>query len=356
MRAPYKVVSTEALLSNYRYLKALCAPSKILAVVKSNAYGHGILKVTRTLADAGGFAVASVEEGMALRKASVKNKILVLQGAHREEDFAAAAQYGLDLVVHCSEQLDYLEAHPQQELHELWIKFDTGMNRLGFPAENSDRVINRVKSLPALRTPPVLMSHFCCMDSPDQTMTQTQWQRFQSLCAGHNLPASIVNSLGCLRMPEARMQWSRLGIALYGIVPDDEHRQSLTPVMSLFAPVIAVKRCRTGEGIGYGRRYVCPKDMTIGIVAIGYGDGYPWGAPDGTPVWLGNRKEVLLGRVSMDMIAVSISANQAAIGDWAELWGTHIAVDEVAERCGTISYDLLTSASGISELESEVPR
>ena len=353
MRSPRKLISTSALLENYHYLKKTVNTGKILAVIKCDAYGHGMLKVARILSAADGFAVASVQEGRVLREAGIETKILVLQGANENEEFLTADQNNLALVIHSIEQLIYLEENHSLKNLELWIKFDTGMNRLGFRPESADDIIPRVLQLPNLSCPPVLMSHFCCIDPEDMTVSNQQWRKFQDICSKYELSASMANSDACFQLPESRLQWIRAGIALYGIAPTLEQKSILKPVMRLFAPLIAIRHVRANEGIGYGHRYICPHDMTIGIVAIGYGDGYPRHAPDGTPVWLGGQREMLLGRVSMDMLAISISKNQGTVGDLVELWGTHIPVDEVAEHCGTISYELLTSAGGVRDDETD---
>ena len=357
MRNSYKKISLAALSDNYRHLKRIGGDSKILAVIKCNAYGHGLLRVAKQLAqlDVDGLAVASVQEGVTLREAGIKNKIVVLQGANYVDEFIEATNRQLSLVVHFVEQLSYLESNRHLGQLDLWIKFDTGMNRLGFSPDSADDVIARVMKLPCLKNPPVLMSHFCCMQPGGERVSNQQWDKFHEICAKYDLPASIANSAAYFQMPQTRLQWSRIGIALYGAMPPvAEQSVSLKPVMELFAPIIAIKYCRAGEGIGYGHRYIFSEDTTIGIVAIGYGDGYSRGVPDGTPVWINGRIEQVLGMVSMDMIAISINPETTSVGDVVELWGHHVSVMEVAERCDTISYQLLTMVGHVQDDSNEI--
>ncbi len=361
MRLARKSIDTDALLHNYHYLKNCCPHARVLAVVKGDAYGHGLSTAARALsvvggdASADGFAVAVVPEGLALRRMDAARMILVMQGALDRDELRAAAANGLTLVVHSFGQLAQLERH-HAETPALWVKFNTGMNRLGFPAEAADEVVARVKRLFGLPRAPVLMSHFAYADEADMAEEdEAQWGLFERIRSSAGLAASIANSTGALCRPQSRLEWVRVGIALYGapcrrVAP--EHHARLRPVMRVTAPLIAVRQCRAGEGVGYGGAYVCPRDMKVGIIGIGYGDGYPCHARNGTPVWLGGMRRELVGRVSMDMIAVALGDNQTvAVGDVAELWGPNLPVAEVAGHCGTISYELLCAVQGMAEAQ-----
>ncbi len=371
MRPARKSVDAGALVHNYRYLKSRSPRTRVLAVVKADAYGHGLLRAARALsagAEVDGFAVAVVAEGLALRAAATAQPggragdetagqlagrlVLVMQGAAGRDELRAAAAHDLTLVVHSHEQLAALEQHGAEGL-ALWVKFDTGMNRLGFPAATAAAVLARIKRLRDLSRAPVLMSHFAHAGEPAAAaQDEAQWRRFERIRAGAGLAASIANSAGALCRPDSLLDWARVGIALYGAPPAcaaAEHHRRLKPVMRVVAPVIAVRRCKAGDGIGYGGAYVCPRDMRVAIVGIGYGDGYPRHARNATPVWLAGGPRELVGRVSMDLIAVALGDAAVAVGDTAELWGPQLPVAEVAMHCGTLSYELLCAARGIKE-------
>ena len=354
-RSARKSVDTDALVGNYRYLKSLDARARVLAVVKSDAYGHGLVKAARALSAAGadGFAVAVTAEGLALRDAGIDRPVLVMQGAAGREDLSAAAAHSLTLVVHSREQLAALEQHGAEGLG-LWVKFDTGMNRLGFPVADRGEVLARVRRLRGLQRLPVLMSHFAYADEPAAAdRDEAQWRLFEQVRAAAGLDASVANSAAALCRPRSRLDWVRSGIALYGAPPAHaaaDHRRALKPVMRVTAPVIAVRRCKAGGRVGYGGTYTCPRDVTVAVVGIGYGDGYPRHARNGTPVWLAGAFRGLIGRVSMDMIVIALDDDtRVAVGDIAELWGPRLPVSRVAECCGTIAYELLCAARGIGE-------
>ncbi len=352
-RLARRSIDTDALVHNYRYLKSCCPQTRVLAVVKADAYGHGLATTARALsATADGFAVATVAEGLALREFGIEQPVLVMQGALDRDELRAAAARHLTLVVHSPEQLARLERHGADNLR-LWVKFNTGMNRLGFPADDADAVLARIKRLRGLSHAPVLMSHLAYADESGMTAEDdAQWRLFERLRDSRTLAASVANSAGALCRPQSQLDWARIGIALYGAPPAraaSAHHERLRAVMSVTAPVIAVRQCKAGDRVGYGGTHVCPRDMQVGIIGIGYGDGYPRHARNGTPVWLGGRRRELVGRVSMDMLAVALDDGTTAVGDTAELWGKHLPVAEVAAHCGTITYEILCAARGMSE-------
>lgn len=364
MHLARKSVDTDALIHNYSYLKSVCPGTRVLAVVKADAYGHGLVKTARALsrgvgtgatagAEVDGFAVAVVAEGLALRDAGVTETVLVMQGAPDEGGVISAVERDLTLVVHSSEQLALLESRDGKK-PALWVKIDTGMRRLGFAPGDAGEVLARVGKLRGLPREPVLMSHFAYADDPAlREDDEAQWRCFERVLRSGEFTASIANSAGFFCRPDSRLQWARIGIALYGAPPErvaPEHRRALKPVMTVTAPLVAIRRCKAGDRIGYGGDYRCPRDMRIGVVGIGYGDGYPRHARTGTPIWIGGRRRALVGRVSMDMITVALDADDAVrVGDAAELWGGRLPVSDVAEACGTISYELLCGARGIQE-------
>ena len=340
-----KSLDAGALSGNCEYLREVCGGARLMAVVKADAYGHGLAAAARALGAADGFAVACVGEGVALRRAGVSHRILVLQGCRDAREYGVAREHELALVVHRERQIEW--SRDAGGGVELWIKFDTGMHRLGFPASAHARIVPAVLDIGGLPSPPVLMSHLACADDADAGADRRQIEAFDEICSHyreHNLPASLANSAAALRLPETHRDWVRAGIALYGAAPvhcDERHRARLKPAMRLTAPVIAVREFNKGDRIGYGGDYVCRKPMRAAIVAAGYGDGYPRHAESGTPVWIAGARRALAGRVSMDMLTVDVGGADVEAGDAAELWGPNLPVTEVAAHCGTIAYELL---------------
>ena len=349
IRSLTKHLDIHALKKNYDYLQKFCTSTKVIVVIKSEAYGHGLLRVAKALENADGFAVACVSEGIALRRAGIAQKIIVLQGGHGLPDIELARDYKLTLVVHCQRQIDGLQQSNCQGL-ECWIKFDTGMHRLGFHWTEHKTVIPALLNLRGLASPPVLMSHFCCADT-DEEYTRMQLQRFEDICAHHEkegMQASIANSASTLSLPEAHKDWVRVGLSAYGVTAKNislKHKRKLKPVMHLTAPVVAVRDFKKGDRLGYNGQYVCEKKTHAAIIGAGYGDGYPWHARSGTPVWLSGKRCHIAGHVSMDMMTVDATGADISVGDNAELWGEHISVDEVAKHASTIPYELLCSVS-----------
>lgn len=338
-------ISTGALLNNCRYLKALCAPSRLIAVVKNNAYGHGLMRVAKTLADeVDGFAVCEVAAALALREAGIERRIVLLQGVQSGDEASLAQRHRLDIVVHSDHQLELLEGGGLSECPALWLKFNTGMNRLGFDAEARDAVLRRVAGLSAREV--ILMSHLACADEASEQNAE-QMRLFAAICKGQAYKASLANSAACLNLPESRLQWVRTGLALYGVAPsspspNSPHRERLTPVMRATAPVIALRRVRAGQRIGYGGTYQCRRDTRVAVVAAGYGNGYPIHAEEGTPVYLRGKMYPLVGRISMDMLTIAVDdEDEIRVGDEVECWGENLSVAEVARRSGAIAYDLL---------------
>lgn len=355
LRALTKTIDLTALSSNYDYIKKVCGKSQVMVVVKSDAYGHGMLRISKSLSQADGFSVACVSEAIALRHAGVTQKILILQGCYSEQEMENAKEYQLSVVCHNRHQLEWLKQIKGQGI-EVWVKFDTGMHRLGFPVAEHAEVMECILNLSGLTAPPVLMSHFSCADDPSDATTRKQVKIFQKIhkCyKADNLLISLANSAAALRWEDLHHDWVRSGIAVYGCTPPnaDEHDEHLTPVMTLIAPIIAIKDLKKGNTVGYGGEHVCQKNTRVGVIAIGYGDGYSRLTQD-TPVWINGQYRRLVGRVSMDMIAIDLEDSDAQIGDTVELWGKNLSVATVAHSCGTIPYELLCSVSATGSVLS----
>lgn len=335
-----------ALRHNIRQIRAYAPASRIMAVVKAEAYGHGLLRVSEALSGlADGFAVSCIEEGLALRGAGIVEPILALQGYREAAELKAAAVSGIQLALHQEDQLRLLENTVLPRPVGIWVKLNTGMNRLGFAPARAADVFQRLTSCVAVRGIPGLMSHFACADEPDRPVTGIQIAAFDDATAGLPGPRSLANSAAIIKHPASHRDWVRPGITLYGASPfadPDVSRYGLQPVMTVSAPLIAINELRAGDAFGYGGDFVCDRPMRIGIAAIGYGDGYPRHATTGTPVLVNGVRTRLLGRVSMDMIAVDLDALPgAAVGDPVVAWGEGLPVDEVAQAVGTIGYELL---------------
>jgi len=333
----------QALRHNFERVRQAAPHSRTLAIVKANAYGHGTLEVARALPDASAFGVACMEEAITLREAGFDRCIVLLEGLFGADDIALVNAYRLDVVVHHQGQIELLEqGHLRRPLH-VWLKIDTGMNRLGFMPGEVAAARARLAAIPAVGCVR-LMTHFACADDLSSEYTALQLQRFAAIAAQHPGERSLANSAGVLGWPESHAEWVRPGIMLYGASPllgRSALELDLRPVMTLGTRLIAVNRRRRGDPVGYGGDWVCPADMNIGVAAIGYGDGYPRHAAAGMPVLVNGRRVALAGRVSMDMICLDLGSQpQAQVGDEVVLWGEGLPVDEVAAHAGTISYEL----------------
>ena len=350
------LVDTAALRHNLGTIRAYAPGAKVMAVVKANAYGHGLVSTALALADADAFAVARLEEGMALRAAGVRTPIVLLEGVFTAEQLAEAAHHRFELVVHDPLQIKLLEAHRDARRFIIWIKIDTGMNRLGFRPESFAGALARLRALtvPALELR--VMTHLACADELDKPMTGLQLTRFQTALVeanvavgAHRLMTSIGNSAAILGSPDAQGDWVRPGLALYGVSPfSDEtaHTHGLKPVMTLETTVLTVRDVKRGETVGYAGAWRAERDSTIAILAAGYGDGLPRHLANGTPVLIGGTRYELVGRVSMDMIAVDVTgAPKVSTGNKAIIWGEGLPVEEVAAHAGTIPYELLCGVS-----------
>jgi len=356
------LIDTAALRHNLGTIRAYAPGAKVMAVIKANAYGHGLVSTALALADADSFAVARLEEGMALRAAGVRAPIVLLEGVFSAEQLAEAAHHGFDLVVHDPLQLKLLEAHRGADRFVVWIKIDTGMNRLGFRPEKFPDALARLRALtvPALELR--AMTHLARADEMKLPMTGTQLKLFQKalaeseVAAGPNrLATSIGNSAAILGWPNAQGDWVRPGLALYGVSPfgdETAYTHGLKPVMTLETTVLTVRDVKRGETVGYAAAWRAERDSTIAILAAGYGDGLPRHLANGTPVLIGDTRYELVGRVSMDMIAVDVTGTAKVVtGNKAVLWGEGLPVEEVAAHAGTIPYELLCGVSQRVPLE-----
>ena len=342
-RATCAEISLQALQHNLRVSRST-TNTRQMAIIKANGYGHGIVEVARALSDADAFGVATVDEGITLREAGIYKPIVLLEGIQRPDDCLLVHAYKLDCVVYHQHQVDLIKK--TRKPMRVWLKLDTGMHRLGFAAKEFEKAFTELSSLAHVEQPIKLMTHLACADERESSMTVEQIKLFdnqtQSCLANEK---TIANSAGILGWSESHRDWVRPGIMLYGVSPfitgigKDYDLQS---VMTLRSELIAVNALKKGDTVGYGASYRCEQDMTVGVVAIGYGDGYPRHARSGTPLLVNNQQVPVIGRVSMDMLTVDLRAvNNAKVGDPVVLWGENLPVEVIAEHAGTIGYELL---------------
>lgn len=344
MRSTRATIHLGHLRHNFAVARRLAGGSKIMAVVKANAYGHGLERIGMALADADAFGVATISDAHRLRSAGLSQRIVLLSGFDEPADLPELRALGVDAVVHHESQIAILESAAAGPALRIWLKIDSGMHRLGLPPARARMAFDRLRQCPAVAEQIVLMTHLASADLPESSQTGDQLSRFDAAVDGLPGPRSIANSPGLLNVPGARADWVRLGGLLYGLSTHEEkvgEDYGLKPVMSLDSKLIAINQVPAGECIGYGGTHRCERPTRVGIVAIGYGDGYPRHAPDGTPVLLRGQRCPTLGRVSMDLLAIDLGpASEAAVGDPVRLWGVGLPVETVARQAETIGYEL----------------
>lgn len=331
-----------ALAHNLERVRAYAPGSKIMAVIKANAYGHDVLTAAAHLDQADAFAVAMPAEAVTLRRAGIARPLVVLQGFYDAADLRLCSDHDLQPVVHQRWQAELLAAAGDIAL-DVWLKIDTGMHRLGVPVADVDSVYQLLASAPAVRNIR-FMSHFANADDPENIINNKQKESFIKVTSKYDAERSMANSGAIVAQPDSHLDWVRPGIMLYGSSPLLQHSAGslgLEPVMQFESRLVAVQQIRKGEAIGYGSTWRCPEDMPVGVVAAGYGDGYPRHAPSGTPVWINESLCPIVGRVSMDSVCVDLRGVAARHGDRAVLWGRELPVDTVASHAGTIAYEIL---------------
>ena len=347
-RATRAVIDLTALQHNLNIVRRNAPYSLVMAIIKANAYGHGMVQVARALQNADGFGVATLEEALQLREAGINKPITLLEGFNRVEQLVKLRLHRFDVVIHHEQQINLLEKNPGVAVNA-WFKVDTGMHRLGFDPQQVPAMYQRLLVCTGVKKPIAFCTHFANADDRRDGYTQAQIKILSTSIAELGVtPApmiSMANSAAILAWPDAHSAWVRPGIMLYGVSPFVDSTAAdheLQPVMTLHSELIAINQHRKGERIGYSGTYVCPENMSIGVVAIGYGDGYPRHAKNGTPVLVNGQRVPLVGRVSMDMIMVDLrSQPQAQVGDPVVLWGVGLPIEEVAHQADTIGYQLL---------------
>jgi alanine racemase len=340
------VISRRAWQRNLALLRRTAPTSRMLAVIKANAYGHGAVEAARTLS-ADAYGVARLGEGLELRAAGITAPIVLMEGVFSPDELSLALEHRFELVVHSRHQIDWLESRVTTAAVEpivVWLKLNTGMNRLGFNKVEAPVVAMRLKTLKIVKEIR-LMTHLATADESAHPLTARQLACFTAVSAEIPSLRSVGNSAGIIRGAKTQGDWVRTGIALYGCSPTSERTASelgLEPVMSLESEVIALRDLEVGESVGYGATWTAARHTRLAVIAAGYADGVPRGCPSGTPVLVAGHRVSLVGRVSMDMITVDVTdVPNVAIGDRVVLWGLGLAVDEIAKYAGTIGYELL---------------
>jgi len=370
------VINLSALKHNLAQIKALSPTTKVLAVLKANAYGHGLERIAHALfseqsevtesrdssVKADAIAVARIDEALALRSSGITETIVLLEGFFNAKDLAILAVNNLETVIHNQQQLDAILSANLPSPLKVWLKIDTGMHRLGINPEQFSYFYQALTTSENVQKGIVLMSHLGCADDTENESTAAQISLFDSVTQDCNEERTLANSAGICAWPSSHYEWLRPGLLLYGISPLPFERSvektdtntsenllliedttlDIQPVMTLKSSLIAVRELAAGESVGYGNAWQSQQTTIIGVVAIGYGDGYPRHAKNGTPVLINGRRVPLVGRVSMDMITVDLGKNsQEQVGDVVTLWGEQLSVAEIAQCATTIPYELL---------------
>ncbi|NWA21949.1 alanine racemase [Serratia liquefaciens] len=346
MKAATAVIDRRALRHNLQQVRRQAPQSRLIAVVKANAYGHGLLETAHTLQDADCYGVARIGEALKLRSGGIVKPILMLEGFFSAEDLPVLVANNIETAVHSIEQLEALEQATLARPVPVWMKLDTGMHRLGVRPEHAEAFYQCLSACRNVVQPVNIMSHFSRADEPSSDATLKQMQCFEQFARGKPGQRSIAASGGTLLWPDAHNDWVRPGIILYGVSPMEDANGSqfdLQPAMTLKSNLIAVREHKAGESVGYGGTWVSEGDTRLGVVAMGYGDGYPRSAPSGTPVWLNGREVPIVGRVSMDMMSVDLGPNATdKVGDEVVLWGQELPVERIADCTGISAYELIT--------------
>lgn len=336
-------IHVDALRHNLARVRALAPKSRVMAVVKADGYGHGLERAARALQGADAFGVAALSDAERLRAAGLSQRIVLLSGFDEPADLPVLQRLDIDTVVHHDSQLAMLDAARDVRIRA-WLKIDSGMHRLGFAPERAREVHARLRACAAVHDDIALMTHFARSDEYGEHATARQLQRFEQATRGLPGARSLANSAATLGWPASHADWIRPGGALYGISVVEGRTGAdfgLEPAMTLATRLIAINRIPAGEPVGYGGSFTCPAEMPVGIAAIGYGDGYPRHAPAGTVVLVGGRRAPIVGRVSMDLLAIDLRGiDGAAVGDAVVLWGRGLPVEETAASAGTIGYEL----------------
>lgn len=354
-RPTYMRIDLNALKYNLQRVKSVAANRSVIAMVKANAYGHGIARVAHALSAADALGVASLEEGLMLRDAGITQPVVLIEGLFYPDEIAEAAKHHFTLVVHHEPHVDMLEKAKVSEPFNVWLKVNTGMHRLGVDPAEFAALHKRLSAAPSVKKPIGIMTHFAEADAINSEATSAQLALFNQVTADFPGPRSLANSAAILAWPASHGDWVRPGLMLYGASPFPEKtglEVGLQPVMTLWSRLIAINHVKKGGRVGYGGTWTAPEDMLVGVVGVGYGDGYPQFAQNGAPVLVNGVECALVGRVSMDMLTVDLrNQPHAKVGDPVVLWGEGLPVERVARASATSAYEILTRMTPRPKIE-----
>jgi alanine racemase len=347
-RVTHATINLGAVTRNAERIRAMVPKAKIMAVIKANGYGHGLLRIAKSLSGVDALAVARTDEGLALRGGGITQRVIVLQGFANIAELQLHVSANLEPVVHSPWQIEVLEHAKLKHPIHIWLKVDTGMHRLGLMPDEFPSCLKRLESCPAINQPIPIMTHFANADHIEDDYTDRQMDFFNHLgTQGHERCAP--NSAGILGWQESHTDWVRPGVMLYGVSPFADRTgldEGLEPVMTLRTHLISIKHLAVGAKVGYGCVWTCERPTRLGVIAAGYADGYPRFADSGTPVLIRGHKVPIVGRVSMDMIMVDLTdCPEAEVGDEVTLWGEGLPIEEIAKHASTIPYTLLTGVT-----------
>lgn len=346
MRPTFLHIDIPALMHNFNEINKIAGSAKIIAMVKSNAYGCGLDHITQALTNqVGAFGVACLAEALAIRGFGLKDQCLIFQGVYTPDEWQIAAQHGFEVVLHHRPQLEWLLAKPLSKPVKIWLKMNTGMHRLGFSVNVFEELVAALKNCPWVDPSLGLMTHFACADEPEHELNVGQMQLWQKISKNWQGPLSACNSAASFSFSNVHGSHLRPGLILYGVSPfADKTVQELrfTPVMRYHSAIFVIHEFPANVSIGYGASYITPKPSRIGMVAVGYGDGYPRHVQPGTKVWINGQLAPIVGKISMDMMAVDITnCTGIQLGDLVELWGEHLPIEYVAKQANTIPYEIM---------------
>jgi len=353
------IINLSHIKANYNMANQWAPKSKNMAIIKADAYGHGLVTVARALESVvPAFGVAIFDEAVELRSAGIKNNILILQGISFVEELIYASENDLWITIHNKKQLDLLLSNLQEKAINIWLKFDTGMHRLGFSESDLLNALDKIKKCAWVKNDIVISSHFSCASELNNKENSRQLELFvrtlSVLNKNNNIQFSLANSPAIVNLPSASFDWNRPGLMLYGLPLFDVAHESddrLVPAMTFESKIIGLRSVSKGEFVGYGKKWWAERESKIATVEVGYADGYPRQAKNGTPILVNGQRAKLAGVVSMDLISVDVTdIVNVCVGDLVELWGENLCANEVASYADTIGYDLI---SGVSQ---RVPR
>lgn len=345
-RPTHMKINLTALQKNLGCVRKMASGRKVIAMVKANAYGHGIIRIASALASADALGVASLDEGILLREAGIMQPIVLMEGLFSASELSIAAQHDFTLVVHHHPHVEMLEQAKVAKPFPVWLKLNTGMHRLGFDPRHINEIYQRLQNTSAVQKPIGLMTHFAQADCITSQATTQQIDCFNDATQQLSGARSMANSAGIIAWPASHSDWVRPGLMMYGASPITGKTgldHGLLPVMTLWSQLIAMTHVKKGSKVGYGGTWEAPEDMMVGVVGVGYGDGYPQSAKNGTPVLVNGKVCKLIGRVSMDMLTVDLRQQPfASIGDEVILWGAGLPVEHVARHSDSSPYEILT--------------